>query len=70
MLLKTNVKVLNLMSRTMKQDTQDSMKLVNANVDQMQIFVIVNSVEIITNTDVNAKNWLRKKYVIKDLFGI
>ena len=30
----------------MKQDIQNGMKLVNANVDQMQGFVIINDVEI------------------------
>ena len=45
------------------------MKLVNANVDQIQVFVIINNVGIIINASVNAKNWLTKEYVIQDLFG-
>ena len=32
------------------------MKLVSANVDEMQVFVITNKDEMKTNTDVNAKN--------------
>ena len=36
----------------------------------MQVFVIMNNIGIVINADVNAKNWLKKKYVIKDLFGI
>ena len=48
----------------MKQDTQDGIKLVGANVDYMQVFVTVNSVGIKIIADVNLKN------VIKDLFGI
>ena len=40
----------------MKQDTQNGMKLVNVNVDQMQVFVIINKVGIMMNADVNAKN--------------
>ena len=45
------------------------MKHVNLNVDQMQLFVIIN-VGIKINGDVNVKNYLIKTYVIKDLFGI
>ena len=40
----------------MKQDIQNCMKLVNVNVDQMQVFVIKNKVGIMINADVNAKN--------------
>ena len=46
------------------------MKLVNANVDQMQAFVIINNVGIKINVDVNVKNSLTKEIAIKDLFGI
>ena len=38
--------------------------------DQMQLFVIINSVGIKINVDVNLKNLLIKEYVIKDLFEI
>ena len=34
------------------------------------IFVIINNVRIKINADVNAKNYLIKDCVIKDLFGI
>ena len=40
----------------MKQDIQNGMKLVNVNVDQMQMFVIVNNAGMKINVDVNAKN--------------
>ena len=40
----------------MKQDTLNGMKLVNDNVDQMQVFVVINNVGIMINVDVNAKN--------------
>ena len=40
----------------MKQDIQNGMKLVNVNVDQMQMFVIVNNAGKKINVDVNAKN--------------
>ena len=40
----------------MKQGMQDGMKLVNANFDQMQVFVIINNVRIIIIADVNVKN--------------
>ena len=36
----------------------------------MQLFVIINSVGIKINVDVNLKNLLIKEYVIKDLFEI
>ena len=40
----------------MKQDTQNDMKLVNVNVDQMQVFVITNNLGIMIHADENAKN--------------
>ena len=40
----------------MKQYTQNSMKLVNVNVDQMQVFVIMKKGEMMINAGVNAKN--------------
>ena len=40
----------------MKQDTQNGMKHVNANVDQMQVFVIISKDGIMRNVGVNAKN--------------
>ena len=40
----------------MKQDAQGGMKLVNANVDQMQVFVTIKSVEINIRVDVNVMN--------------
>ena len=46
------------------------MKLVNVNVDQMQMFLIINNVEIKINADVNVKNQLTNEYVVKNLFGI
>ena len=48
----------------MKQD----MKRVSVSVDQMQVFVTVNNVGTMINADVNEKNLLTKKHVIKDLF--
>ena len=36
----------------------------------MQVFVIISSIGIMINADVNAKNSFTKEYVIKDLFGI
>ena len=40
----------------MKQDIQNDMKLVNVNVDQMQVFVIINKDGMKINADVNVKN--------------
>ena len=40
----------------MKQDILTSMKLVNANVDQMQVFVKINNVGIMTNAGVSVKS--------------
>ena len=51
----------------MKLDLQNSMKNVSVNVDQMQLFVITINVGIRINVDVN---YLIKKYVINNLFGI
>ena len=41
------------------------MKLINVNVDQIQVFPIISKGGIKTNADFNTK-----KYVMKDLFGI
>ena len=46
------------------------MKPVSGNVDQMKVFVIIKKDGMNINGDVNAKNWLAKEYVIKDLIGI
>ena len=54
----------------MKQDTQNGMKLVNVNVDQMQVFVMMSNLGIMINVDVNVKNLLIKEDIIKNLFGI
>ena len=59
-----------LCQQLMKQDKQIGMKHVNTNVDQMQVFVIINKGEMKINADVNANNSLIKELVIKDLFGI
>ena len=40
----------------MKQDTQNGLKRVDANVDQMQVFVIIKRGEIKTNADLNVNN--------------
>ena len=40
----------------MKRDTQNSMSLVNVNVDQMQVFAKINNVGKMINADVNAKD--------------
>ena len=40
----------------MKQSTWNGMKLENVNVDQMQVFVIINNVGIIINGDESVKN--------------
>ena len=40
----------------MKQDTGKLMKLVNLNVDQMQVFVTINKGVNKINADVNVKN--------------
>ena len=54
----------------MKQDIQYNKKLVNVNVDQMQVFVITNNNGIKINIDVNVKNQLKKEDVIQHLFKI
>ena len=46
------------------------MKLINVNVDLMQVFVTISKVGMNINADVNTNNLLTKEYVIKDLFGI
>ena len=46
------------------------MKLINGNVDLMQVFVTISKVGMNINADVNTNNLLTKEYVIKDLFGI
>ena len=50
-----NVKVFSLMSRT-NETTQNGMKRVSVNVDQMQAFLIINNVEIMINAGLSAKN--------------
>ena len=40
----------------MKQDTQNGMKHVRVNVDQMGAFVITNNVRMMINAGMNAKN--------------
>ena len=40
----------------MKQGIQDGMRHVHIDVDQMQVFVIINNVGIIIDADVNVKN--------------
>ena len=42
------------------------MKRLNANVDLMQVFVIINNVGMMINAGVNVKNKSIKVYVIKD----
>ena len=44
--------------------------MATADVDQMQVFVIISKGGIMINADVNAKNQLTKVYAIKDLFRI
>ena len=46
------------------------MKHVNANVDWMQFFVIINNVGIKINANASVKNKFIKVYAIKTLFGI
>ena len=48
-----NIKVF---KELMKQDIYLGMKLVNVNVDQIQVLVVINNVGIMINVDVNAKN--------------
>ena len=40
----------------MKQDTQNDMKHVSVNIDQMQGFVIMNNVGMMINAGTNANN--------------
>ena len=40
----------------MKQDIHFGMRLVNVNVDKIQVFVIINNAGIMINAYVNAKN--------------
>ena len=40
----------------MKQDTQNGMKLSSPNIDQMQVFAIINKDGMKINGDPNAKN--------------
>ena len=40
----------------MKQDTQNSMKHVNENVDQMAMILIINNVGMMISAGVNANN--------------
>ena len=42
----------------------------SANVDYMQVFVIISKDGMKINADVNGKSWLKKEYVIKHLIGI
>ena len=46
------------------------MKHVYANVDQMQVFLIIHKGRMKINADINAKNGLTKVYGIKDIFRI
>ena len=49
--------VFNLMSRTNEiRHIKYSMKRVNVNLDQMQVFVIINNVGMMINAGVNIKN--------------
>ena len=40
----------------MKQDISNGMKYVSVNVDQMQVFAIINNSGIMINVNVNVKN--------------
>ena len=40
----------------MKKETQNGMKRVSVNVDQMQAFVIIKNIGMMINTGVKAKN--------------
>ena len=46
------------------------MERVSVNVDFTAVFVILNSVGMMINAGVNAKNWFIKAYAIMDLFRI
>ena len=54
----------------MKEDIKNGIKLVHVDVDQIQVFRIINNVGIMINADVNVNSWLTKKDVMKDLYGI
>ena len=54
----------------MKQDTQNGMKRVSVNVDQMQAFVIINNDGMMINAGINVKIYLIKVLVIEDIFAI
>ena len=54
----------------MKQDIYVGMRLVHVNVDSTQVFLTINNTGIKINVDMNAKNWLAKLFVIKDLIVI
>ena len=54
----------------MKKDTSNDMKLLNVNVDLMQVFVTIKKGGIMINAEVNVKNGLVKEYVIKNLFVV
>ena len=51
-----NVKVFNLMSRTNETRYINGMKHKGVNVNWMQVFVIINNVEMMINADANVKN--------------
>ena len=40
----------------MKQDIQNGMKVVSVNVDQMEVFKIINNAGVKISVDVNVKN--------------
>ena len=54
----------------MKQGTSNGAKRVSINVDQMQLFLIINNLGMMKNVDENVKKWLTKVYAIKDMLGI
>ena len=54
----------------MKRGIQNETKRVNVNVKQMQVFVTIKNAGMKINIGVNAKNYLIKVHVTKDLFGI
>ena len=62
--------IIDLYAKLCVSDVVKDIKLINVNVDEMQVFVIISKVRIKINVDVNVKNWLTKEYVTKDLFGI
>ena len=64
-----NIKVFNLMSRTNETKYIKWHKTCKCKC-RLDASVIINKVGMRINSDVNAKNWLTKKDVIKDLFGI